>query len=385
MTFPQPTPVRDVLALLVRGTPFSVVPDPDVGGTFAGELKEVTMRQALGAVLVPLGLDFAVDGQIIRVFQRRPATRFFDVNYLNVRRSWRRGIRGAVALSGQPAATDSSSSIGADVIEELSRGVQALLSGSGRMHVDRSAGLVQVTDFDDRLDRVAVYLETVQLRALRQVRIEARVLEITLKDADAYTLDWNAVATSAGATVNRAQTTAGVRIQDFAALLAAMREQGTVRVIAAPQVLAMNNQPAIMRIGTQEASFDLTAEPDAPPPATGLFAGLMLAVTPQIGADGIVQLSISPTYSEKTRETRVRNGGAVPVLTIAEADTLVRVQEGETVIVSGLLQDRARAKQSAGIAGFFGAQARENVKAELIILLTPTVVSPGVVSTAGAR
>jgi type II secretory pathway component GspD/PulD (secretin) len=140
-----------------------------------------------------------------------------------------------------------------------------------------------------------------------------------------------------------------------------------------------------MRIGTQEASFDLSAEPDAPPPATGIFAGLMLAVTPQVGADGIVQLGISPTYSEKTRETRARNGGAVPVLTIAEADTLVRVQEGETVIVSGLLQDRPRSKQTSGIAGFFGAQSREHVKAELIILLTPTVVTPGVLPTAGAR
>ena len=57
LTFAQPLAVRDLLLLLVRGTNLSIVADPDIGGTFIGELKNVTVRQALELMLQPLGLD----------------------------------------------------------------------------------------------------------------------------------------------------------------------------------------------------------------------------------------------------------------------------------------------------------------------------------------
>ena len=61
LTFAQPVPIKDLLILLVRGTSLSVVPDPAIAGAFIGELKNVTVRQALGLILRPLGLDYAVD------------------------------------------------------------------------------------------------------------------------------------------------------------------------------------------------------------------------------------------------------------------------------------------------------------------------------------
>src|SRR5258706_365285 len=73
-SFSQPVAVAELLLMLVRGTSLSVIPDADVSGTFIGELKNVTVRQALGLILPQLGLDYAVDGSFIRVF-RRAATR----------------------------------------------------------------------------------------------------------------------------------------------------------------------------------------------------------------------------------------------------------------------------------------------------------------------
>src|SRR5580704_16912508 len=58
LTFAQPVPIKDLLLLLVRGTSLSVVPDPAIGGSFIGDLKGVTVRQALTLVLPPLGLDY---------------------------------------------------------------------------------------------------------------------------------------------------------------------------------------------------------------------------------------------------------------------------------------------------------------------------------------
>lgn len=393
LTVSRPLPLRDVLGLLFSATPLSVVLEEGVEGTFSGALTDLTMRQALEAVLFPPGLDYDVQGTLVRVFPRKAATRLFDVNYLNLRRTWQRTVRSAISVSGQQApAAEISTSIGADLFDELSKGVQSLLSESGRMHLDRSAGLVQVTDFADRLDQVGVYVEAVQLRATRQVRIDARIFQVTLGDAAATSIDWKAVASRIGTSVRAgAGRAVGIRIDDFETLKTAIAEQGTVTMIAAPRVVAMNNEPAVMRAGTQGVYFTAASQIDEAGrlertyTPVAILEGLTLTVTPQIAADGIVQLSVAPTYAEKTGQSKSAAGDIFPVLQVSEADTLVRVQDGDTVVISGFLQDRLKAKPGSGLAGFFGAQGRETVKSELVILLTPVVVNAGGGSVAGAR
>lgn len=367
----QPVSIKDALVLLVRGTAFSVVADENVTGNFAGELKDLTMRQALEAILFPGGLDYTVDGNVIRVHPRRPAMRLFDVSYLNIHREWQRGIR-STSMPGEPGAADATSAVNGSFFDELERGVEALLSSDGRAHLDRQSGIVQVTDLQERLDRVAAYLESVHVRALRQVRLEARVMEVTLNDPAAHGVDWTRVSEKSGQPwASPRGASSGVRVPDFTAVLSALADQGSVRMLATPHVLAMNNEPALMRVGTQDVVFATGARP-AP-----MMQGLTMTITPQITADGVVQLSVSPTYTEKTRESKSRQGDRVPVVSIAEADTLVRMRDGEAVLLSGLLQERTRVRQGTGFAGFFGATSRTVVKSELVILLKATVVAPG--------
>jgi type II secretory pathway component GspD/PulD (secretin) len=385
LTISRPLPLRDVLELLLTGTPLSFVFEEGVDGTFSGALTNLSMRQALEAVLFPRGLDYDVQGSLVRIFPRKAATRLFDVNYLSFRRTWQRTVRSTATPSSPNApAAELTTTIESDLFEELGKGVQALLSESGRMHVDRTAGLVQVTDFADRLDQIGVYVERVQLRATRQVRIEARVFQITLADAEAASVDWKAAAARSGSTVRATSGRAvGMRIESFETLKKALAEQGTVTMIAAPHVMAMNNEPAVLRAGTQGVYFTTASQLDEggrrerTSTPVAILEGLTLTVTAQIASDGIVQLSVAPTYTEKTGQSKSASGDLVPVLQVSETDTLVRVQDGDTVVISGFLQDRQKAKTSTGLAGFFGAQARETVKSDLVILLTPTVVSPG--------
>lgn len=382
LTLSQPLALRDMLLLLVRGTAFSLVVDERVDGTFSGELKDLSMRQALEAVLFPRDLDYDVRGNLIRVFPRKPATRLFDVNYLNVRRSARTAIGGTAHVDGAQG-TDLTTTTDADVFDELSRGVEGMLSPNGRAHVDRAAGLVQVTDFSDRLDQIAVYIEAVQLRATRQVRLDARVFEVTLNTAG-QSLDWTDLAARPDAGIRpSAPGNAGLRVTDFDALMKAIATQGTVRMIATPRLLAMNNEPAVLRVGTEAVHFVPLAG-DAVTAATTL-QGLTLIVTAQIAADGIVQLHVAPTYAEQSAVAKGPRRATAPVLDVTEADTLVRVHDGETMVVAGFLKDRTRTTQGTGLAGFFGAQSRETVKSELVILLTPTVVAPGTAPASGSK
>lgn len=385
LTLAQPLPLHDMLLLLVRGTPFSLVADERVDGTFSGELKDLTMRQALEAVLFPRDFDYDVQGSLIRVFPRKTATRLFDVNYLNVRRAAERTVGGAAHVGRDAHDTRVTTATDADLFDELARGVERMLSPNGRAHVDRAAGLVQVTDFADRLDQIAVYVEAVQLRATRQVRLDARVFEVTL-NTTAHSVNWTDIAAQAAAGIRPATPgAAGLHVTDFDALMKAIATQGTVRMIAAPRLLAMNNEPAIMRVGTEAVHFvPLSGDTGASAPTTTL-EGLTLIVTAQIAADGIVQLHVAPTYTEQSGRAKGPHRADAPVLDVNEADTLVRVHDGETVIVSGFLKDRTRTTQGTGLAGFFGAQSHQTVKSELVILLTPTVVAPGPSPASGSK
>ena len=134
LAFADVIPVRDVLFLIVRGTPFSIAFDPAVSGTFVGEIKGLTLRQALEAVLPPLGFDFDVQGTLIRVFPRRPETQLFDVNILAVQRAWTRTV------GPDSAGTLTTSTSGGDPVAAVTAGIQSLLSPRGVLHVTAVPG-----------------------------------------------------------------------------------------------------------------------------------------------------------------------------------------------------------------------------------------------------
>lgn len=361
----DPVPVKELLLLLVRDTRFSIVAAPDVEGVFVGELKDVTLKQALDLVLRPLDLDYAVDDTFIRVFARRMETRRFDVNYVLTSRTTRRTLGSPAAPSGQAsegalgaASVQVTAADAADVFEELAVGVRTLLSPSGRFNLDRKAALLQVTDYADRLDQVRLYVEAVEQRVTRQVELQAWVIEVELDAAFANGLDWTAIGSAAAGGVR--VTTANVK-----ALVAALDKQGTVTVLASPRVVAMNNEPAVMRVGRQEVYFVTASQTDESGKRTvqtsalpnTVTEGFVLSVTPQISTDGIVQMSITPSVTQREDEVSSRVGGRVPAVSVREADTFVRVREGETVVMSGLMQQR------------------RGVRTDLVILLTPSLVT----------
>jgi MSHA biogenesis protein MshL len=383
ITLSEPTPITDLLLMIVRDTRLSVVPDPDVQGTFRGELKDVTLRQALEMILQPHGYDYSMQGNLIRVFKRRLETRRFDLNYVITRRTGSRTLTASSALNGSASFADVTSTEAGDIFSDIAAGVQTLLSPDGRFNVDRKAALLQATDLPDRLDQIQFYLDAVQNRATRQVRIQAMVIEVVLHDEFAGGLDLRRL-----------------NSKDVAGLLSALATQGAVNVMASPTVTALNNERAIMRVGTQDVFFKTTTQTDA---VTGrvfhttepqsVTEGIVLSVTPQIASDGMINISISPSFTERTGEATSRFGDTAPILSVRQADTMVRVHDTETIVVAGLMDERARPDVTKvpffgdlpGVGKMFRGEKPGRRKTDLIILLTPTIMTPARVAQAAAN
>ena len=345
LAFAQPVAIRDLLLQLTRGTGLSVVPDPAAAtGSFIGDLKNVTIRQALALVLPPLDLDYTVDGTFIRIFRRQPETRIFDLNYIATDRVGSSQVASPGTTDGRSAARVASTTR-ADVFADLTKGVQTVLSEHAVFNIDRKAGLLQVTDLPERLDRVSLYLDAVQDRVQRQAQIDARVLEVEMNEEKTAGIDWAVV--TAQMTGEQADgrrpplrpSLTGLRITDVNRLMAMLALQGKVTAVASPRLVTLNNEPAIVR--TDAVTFH---------------------VTPQISADGVVTLSLSPM---------------VKAPAVLESDMLARVADGETLVVSGFPRDReTRERKTVGISG--GWLGRSTIvtrrRVELVVLLTPTIV-----------
>jgi type II secretory pathway component GspD/PulD (secretin) len=258
-----------------------------------------------------------------------------------------------------------------------------------------------VTDYPERLDQVRQYVDAVQNRATRQVQIQAKVIEVDLFDTSAAGIDWALVIERAGDAVQLTQpappSTAGtfalgLHVRNVSGLLSAVALQGAVKILASPMIDVLNNEPVLMRIGTQDVFFRTTTQADATSGRVvqttvepqSITEGVVLSVTPQVAGDGMITMSITPSLTERTGEAMSRLGDTAPILSVREADTLVRVRENDTVVIAGMLDERLHREERRvpvlgdipGLGAVFRSERTSRRKTDLVILLTPTVLAP---------
>jgi len=171
-----------------------------------------------------------------------------------------------------------------------------------------------------------------------------------------------------------------------------LKAQGETRVLATPKIATLNNQRAVIKSTTQEVYFEEQQSPTGGVAGTiatysprFMNVGVVLDVIPQIDNEGNIILSLHPIYSTKDGSVRSPNPasqGTVPIISTRETDTIVRVKDGETVIIAGLLYETKyqdeRSIPGLGSIPLFGYLFRANTEktqsAELIVFLTPRII-----------
>jgi len=177
---------------------------------------------------------------------------------------------------------------------------------------------------------------------------------------------------------------------NFAAMLDFLETQGNVHVLSSPRIATLNNQKAILKVGTDEyfvtgftAGTPGTANTPGTPPTTTytpMFSGIALDVTPSINEHNEIILHVHPSVSQITSQNiALAGGGTVPMAltSISETDSVVRARDGQIVVIGGLMRQATFDDQS-GLPGLsktlFGQTSKRTEKRELILLLKPTVV-----------
>jgi MSHA biogenesis protein MshL len=446
--------LRTILAQFAQAYKLNIVPDADVQGVVSVEFKDLSLERALDAILDPVGVGWMMDEGMVRVSRR--VTRTYQVDYLRATRTGSGSVsaNGSSGSGGGSATNSISRSDTINFWEELEEELNAILTRSanesdaagtpprsetisqvdratnttvtttrplpeveGRVTVNKMTGTVQITAAPKRMRAVDVYMQNMLKNINRQVYIEARILDVQLGEDSAFGIDWtriqfgrnntltasmsNIVSGAGGATAkpptirldyNKAFP-GSFLITNLVGAMEALKEQGAVRIVSQPRIRTLNNQPAIVRVGTERTFYTqtttLTPNPGGTPIQTvtdvpnTVTEGITLSVTPQIAPSGAITLDVTPVINKVVGIAESPSGlSNAPIMETKQVNTLVRIKDGETVAIGGLIieEDADRERGVPGLknvpaAGWaFKGKYDNKQRKELVIFITPHII-----------
>jgi len=187
-------------------------------------------------------------------------------------------------------------------------------------------------------------------------------------------------------------------VGDITKLLSLLETQGTVQVLSSPRVSTVNNQKAMIRVGSDEyfvtgisnnqTSNAATTTSTPSIELSSFFSGISLDVTPQISERGEVILHIHPVVSEVTDQQKVFTVGneqfSLPLALrgVRESDSIVKAANGQVIVLGGLMTEstnnvdgkRPLLGDIPVLNALFKTKNKAKTKTELVILLRPIVV-----------
>ena len=266
--------------------------------------------------------------------------------------------------------------------------LQDYISNFGSIKSLPESDLLVVEDLPPFLDKIATILDQID-REPKQILIEAKILEISLTDNQAYGLDWARLfdnASEIGAFGVRglaSATSAGLFANytngDIELVLSALKERGRLRTISTPKLLAMEGLEAETVVGT-EIGYQVTTTINQVTTESIEFleSGIILRVLAQVDRSGRIMLDIHPEVS-----TGVVSDDGIPSKSTTQVSTQMLVPDGKTVFLSGLIQHQVNNTREgvpvlgdlSVIGGLFSNRAQSITSTEIVVLITPTVVN----------
>jgi len=413
--------VKDIIRAIGKQANYNVVIEPDVKGITTVDLVNVTLNRALEYILEPLGFTYKIEERTIYVSKPKLETKIFSVNYIALKKIGTSNVYATPgAMTGATAGSTSGSQVTikseteSDFWKILEDNIKALISKDGKFVVNKQSMMIFVTDYSKNLKEIKMFLDAAEGVIHRQVVIEAKIVEVQLNDESRQGVNWkfvdarigefslqgqqaflNKLTTAAASSSTAVAGTPFFRIfggnknldidNTFVDLL---KIYGKVETISSPKIATMNNQRAIIKVTKQDVYFDVDKDV-----TNGVVAltytpkfidvGLTLDVTPQIDDRDNIILNVHPIMSEKVSEVTTPDGFAkVPVLDVREVDTIVKIKDGETIVIGGLIKNRKSTTDTGTkwlmdipvIKHLFKLNEEETSKSELVIFLTPRII-----------
>jgi len=447
---------KDLLFSMARDAQINLDIHNDIEGTVTLNAIDQTLPQILERISQQTDIRYKLENNTLRVRADLPYLQSYVVDYVNISRESKGIIRVAtnIGSTGEGSIGESQGgtkkqnennssltevlltsdnkfwqSLTDNIIEILYKPEQISTQNetssstpksnkkdnNSDVIVNREAGLIMVRATYRQHKEIQNFIDNVLNVSKRQVMIEATIAEIKLSDRYQAGVDWSVVAKDPSSGLNLLTNLPGSNLVQppFSSLtlndsingnqvsltLKSLEQFGDVQVLSSPKVMAINNQPAILKVVDNIVYFEMnvdTSISDRQSLTTfeteikTVPVGFVMSVTPFINEHEAVTLNIRPTISRvidsvEDPNPAFKDAGViseVPIIQIREIESILTINSGDTAVIGGLMQDTVNDKESGIpilssipiIGALFRYDDDFREKSELIIFIRPVVI-----------
>ena len=439
-------PLQDIFLQMARQVGVNISIDPDVQGTASFHAIRRPFKDVIQDLCTLNHLRYRMEKNMLRIEPDRPYLVTYNAQFLSMTR--RNESRISVSTDIFTMKPKSDKALGGgdnssttfltgesknDFWGELEANLPLILrnsegdkTGSKKdqpyYSLHKHGGIILVYGTQAQHAQVANFLRMLRLSISSQVLIEAKIVEVILKDEFKAGINWNWVkgnfalqaplgdlavpgSFSKSMTPLRDVFTIGGGGNQFTEMISLMHKYGQVRTLSSPRLTTLNNQPGVMKIVTSYVYFSLNYDREhgldvlrehehVSSEIHTVPIGLIMTVHPSINlTDGSIVLVLRPTISRVVDEkpdpavSLISKEGVqsyVPVVRKQEFETVVCIPSGGFIVIGGLMEESSKNNRSAIpylgdlpiLGSLTSSQADDRIISEMVIFLKASIVDP---------
>ena len=432
--------INELFKMLSTKSGITIVTSPEINGRVTVFMDNLSFSDALDVIITMQNLAYERKGNIVKVmtaaeyeklygkkYSENKETRTFKLvyakpaNVLNVINSLKSDLGKIISdeSTGTIIVIDTGQSISviASAIKELDQPLETLVfdvnyarfadiksflndlitPGVGQIIVDERSSKVVVYDLPQRLIRIKKLMQEFDEQS-RQVLITGEIVEVAIDNKFQSGIAWDKIFGNlelvgnfpvSPALSSYGKISLGTLAQDhYSIVMNMLSAYGSTKVLTRPRVVVVNKEEAKILVGTREAYVTSTQSQGESTTLTAesvqfIDVGLKLSVVPTIGADGFITMKIKPEVSSVQSTLTTTAGTVVPIVATSQSETVVKVKDGNMLIITGLLREE-NIKNDSGfpnlsrlpLLGYlFSTKEKEKKRTELVIFITPTIIT----------
>ena len=436
-------PLKDLFIELSRIAEIEIEIDPNISGGVILIVNERPFMDVVEQICNSANLRYTAKNGILKVERDLPYTKNYSLPYINSTRDYTSSID-ITTKSGEDKLTSGGSSslaisskgdLWTQIIENLEKIVGKSEDEAQYITSNQKSSTITVSTTGKKHKYVKAYLDRIKKDAFAQVLIEAKIVEVELKDEYHTGINWSTIGglTSAvdgvssgsliGSSGSNGLSFISIPFQknkgnDFKGALNFIESFGTTRTLSSPRLTATNNQQAILSFTENKVYFEVEYDDSSTSSTNSTTAntntsintemktipiGIILSLQPSINLDKQeVLMNIRPTISsssssvtdpgvELVRAKIATNNNSsqlanvkneIPIVKVQELDTLLRAKSGQVMVIGGLIEQTHK-NSEAGVPFFkniplignaFKSKDKETVLTETVIFIKATII-----------
>jgi len=439
--------LKDIFMQIAQQAKVDIALDPLIKGGINFQVYNKEVIEVVHEICAIARLRYKICNNILRIELDRPYLKNYNVQFLSLSRENQNRLSIATdvftAVDRRKAELDNGSNTllkaetKTDFWEEVENTLATILLPENMLveqtepsyAIHKQAGIVSIFATEAQHQQVEKYLHLLGENTVSQVLIEAKVVEVLLKDEFKSGINWNILkgnfalqaplgklvtpgSFNSEASRHKDILTIGAGGPELTSLLYFMEKFGTVRTLSSPRLTVMNNQSAVLKVATNHVFFRIDYNRDygydsrreheyVSSEVQTIPIGLVMVVQPAINLENdTVTMTLRPTISRIVDEkqdpavaivSQQKQQSLVPEVQVRELDSVVHMNSGEIVIMGGLMEERSDNEQTRlpGVTDavedlkipfldfLFKSKSDQYVVSELVIFIRATIIDNG--------